>query len=198
MCSSYRRPLSLQSSTLALVALCCLTLLTSASAQQNNSIATVAGGVPISTATQTAIPNPTGIAEDTNGNIYVASQYSYYVYQVNPATGAFQPIAGTGIFGYSGAGDNGPATQAGFSSLAAVAVDKSGNLYVIDGNRIRVINMQSSPIPILGINIPSGYINTVAGAAPDGKGESCAEPDQSSHHFAGVRRWWPSFAGRVL
>ena len=61
--------------------------------------------MPISTATQTAIPNPTGIAEDTNGNIYVASQYSYYVYQVNPATGAFQPIAGTGIFGYSGAGE---------------------------------------------------------------------------------------------
>jgi hypothetical protein len=133
------------------------------SAQQNNTINTVAGGVPYSSvATQTAIPSPTGIAEDASGNIYIASQYSYYIYKVNPSTGALSIVAGTGIFGFGG--DGGPALSASLSSAVAVAVDKTGNVYVLDSNRIRVVNTQSSAIILLGVTIPSGAIATVAGS----------------------------------
>jgi hypothetical protein len=148
----------------AMLALSCCLLFTvpHSSAQQNNTINTVAGGVPNSSvATQTAIPSPTGIAEDASGNIYIASQYSYYIYKVNPSTGALSIVAGTGIFGFGG--DGGPALSASLSSAVGVAVDKTGNVYVLDSNRIRVVNTQSSAIILLGVTIPSGAIATVAG-----------------------------------
>ena len=88
-----------------LLALSCLLLFTAtmSQAQQNNTIGTVAGGAPTNlVATLAAIPNPTGVAEDASGNLYIASQYSYYVYKVNPSTGALSILAGNGFFGFSG------------------------------------------------------------------------------------------------
>jgi hypothetical protein len=118
-------------------------------AQANNTINTVAGGAPTNlTATLAAIPNPTGIAEDASGNLYIASQYSYYVYKVNPSANTLSIFAGTGIFGFSG--DGGPATSATLSAPVAVSVDNSsGKVYIIDNNRIRVVT-------------PDGNINTFA------------------------------------
>jgi trimeric autotransporter adhesin len=125
--------------TVAALALCIACVLP-ASAQQNNTIATVAGGVAINpTATLAAIPNPTGIAEDANGYIYIASAENYSVYQVNPQTNAVVTFAGTGIYGYTG--DGGPATAATLTAPMAVGVNQSnGNVYIVDGNRIRVVS----------------------------------------------------------
>ncbi|MGH9498984.1 MAG: hypothetical protein ACRD3L_07550 [Terriglobales bacterium] len=136
----------------AMLALSCFLLLatTNSGAQQNNTINTVAGGAPTNTvATLAAIPNPTGVAEDAAGNIYVASSFSYYIYKVNPATNALSIFAGSGIFGFSG--DGGPATSATMSAPVAVGVDKaSGKVYILDNNRVRVVTAD-------------GNINTVAG-----------------------------------
>jgi trimeric autotransporter adhesin len=135
---------------LTVLALSCLLLFAANGvAQQNNTINTVAGGAPTnSVATLAAIPNPTGVAEDASGNIYVAAQYSYYVYKINPSTGALSIFAGTGIFGFSG--DGGPATSAALTAPVAVAVDNtSGKVYIVDNNRIRVVT-------------PDGNINTFA------------------------------------
>ena len=160
--SSARRS-QLVSAMLALMALCCVALISSANAQQNNTINTVAGGgVPFTgVALDTFLPNPTGIAEDSKGNVYVAAQYSYYVYEITPKTGAMSIVAGTGIFGFGG--DGGPATSASLSSAVAVGVDKAGNVYIVDGNRIRVVNTQSAAISILQQTIQPGNIQTVAG-----------------------------------
>jgi sugar lactone lactonase YvrE len=134
----------------AILAVSCLLIFTASSgwAQQSNTINTVAGGAPTNTvATLAAIPNPTAVAEDASGNLYIASQYSYYVYKVTPA-GTLSIFAGKGIFGFSG--DGGPATSAVLSAPLAVAVDNiSGKVYIIDGNRIRVVT-------------PDGKINTFA------------------------------------
>jgi len=148
----------------ATVALCCFALLSQVNAQTNNTIQTVAGQAPYSTnPTLTSIPNPTGIAEDASGNIYVASQYSYYLYKVNPGTNTLSVVAGTGIFGFGA--DNEAATSSTLDSAVAVALDTSGNVYILDGNRIRVVNTQpSATIVVLGVSIPAGYINTVAGS----------------------------------
>jgi hypothetical protein len=121
------------------LALSLLLLIASISrAQQNNTIATVAGGVPPNAnATLATIPNPTGIAEDTSGNFYIAAQYGYYVYKVSPS-GALSIFAGIGIYGYTG--DGGPATSAALSAPVSVAVDNvSGKVYIIDNNRVRVV-----------------------------------------------------------
>jgi len=134
-----------------ILALSCLLLFTAtmSQAQQNNTIGTVAGGAPTNlVATLAAIPNPTGVAEDASGNLYIASQYSYYVYKVNPSTGALSIFAGNGFFGFSG--DGGPATSATLSAPIAVGVDNNtGKVYIIDNNRIRVVT-------------PDGKINTFA------------------------------------
>jgi len=160
----------------ALLALgCCLLLAASdSSAQANNTIGTVAGPPPFTTNALLAdLPNPTGIAEDASGNIYIASQYSYYVYKLNPTTGTLSVIAGTGIFGF---GKDGVATNSALSSAVAVAVDKSANVYIMDGNRIRVVNTQpSANITVLGVLISPGNIATVAGQVP-----SCQNPTQVS------------------
>ena len=170
-----RKPgLKIPRSFYAMLTLSCWLLFTASFSRAQNDINTVAGQAPYNaTATLTAIPNPTGIAEDASGNIYIASQYSYYVYKVNPTTGTLAPIAGTGIFGV--AGDNGPALSATLSSAVAVAVDKSGNVYILDGNRIRVVNTQpSAPIIVLGVTIPAGDIATVAGSR-----QACQNPTQA-------------------
>jgi len=147
----------------AMLTLGCWLLFTASNSGAQNDINTVAGQAPYNTtALLTAIPGPSGVAEDASGNIYIASQYSYYVYKVNPTTGTLVPIAGTGIFGVGG--DNGPALSATLSSAVAVAADKSGNVYILDGNRIRVVNTQSGTITVLGVSIPAGDIATVAGS----------------------------------
>jgi hypothetical protein len=145
------RKLRLFSMILATLTLCCVALLSPSQtwAQQNNTIATVAGGVaPNATATSADIAGPNSAAEDANGNIYIASPSSYYVFKVNPATNTLSVVAGTGIAGFSG--DGGPATLATLLSPAAVAVDKTGNVYIADLNRIREVTTD-------------GKINTIAG-----------------------------------
>jgi streptogramin lyase len=152
----------------ATLALCCVLVFAAANsgAQQNNTINTVAGGVPFnSVALQTAIPNPTGIAEDANGNIYIASQYSYYIYKLN--AGTLSAFAGTGIFGFGA--DGVPATSSPLASAVAVATDKPGNVYIIDGDRLRLVNTQSTAITVLGVTIQPGNIATIA----DTNGKNC-------------------------
>ncbi|HXM22682.1 MAG TPA: choice-of-anchor D domain-containing protein [Terriglobales bacterium] len=137
---------------LATLTLCCLALLSPSQtwAQQNNTIATVAGGaLPNATATSADIAGPSSAVEDANGNIYIASPSSYYVFKVNPATNTLSVFAGTGIQGFKG--DGAAAIKATLMGPAALAIDsKSGNIYIVDLNRIRVIT-------------PDGNINTIAG-----------------------------------
>jgi hypothetical protein len=60
------------------------------------------------------------------------------IYRIRQPVESLTPIAG-GKFGYEG--DNGPATEAAFSSPSAVAIDGANNLYIVDSgnNAVRVI-----------------------------------------------------------
>jgi sugar lactone lactonase YvrE len=112
-------------------------------------------------ATSVSIGNPTGVAVDNNGNLYIAGPS--IVFKVDPS-GMLTRIAGNGHNGFSG--DGGPATDAllGFPRASAndpidfwdvvgsLAIDSSGNVYIADffNNRIRRITSD-------------GTISTVAG-----------------------------------
>jgi hypothetical protein len=62
-------------------------------------------------------------------------------------------------------GDGGPATSAQMWNPEGMALDSQGNLYIADSanNVIRVVNMQSTAITILGVTIQPGDIETVIG-----------------------------------
>ena len=108
-------------------------------------------------ATSAGIGNPTGLALDSAGNLYIASNGGDRVLEVTP-NGSTSIVAGrTG--GVSG--DGGPATDAGLSAYG-VAVDGAGNLYIADraNNRIRAVlnspaSLNASPIS-LSFTAPSG------------------------------------------
>jgi uncharacterized protein GlcG (DUF336 family)/sugar lactone lactonase YvrE len=72
--------------------------------------------------------NPTGLAIDGLGNLYVADTGNSLIRHVTPA-GVVTTLAGLpGVAGYQ----NGTLTSAWFNQPRAVALDASGNLYVAD------------------------------------------------------------------
>ncbi|MCW3121812.1 MAG: hypothetical protein JWQ38_1304 [Flavipsychrobacter sp.] len=108
----------------------------------------------------TTLINPSGMAIDISGNIYIADKNKSVVIKVTPS-GIVTNIAGTGVAGFSG--DGGPATNATFRGPMGVAIDASGNIYVADmvNERVRKID-------------PTGIITTIAGSStmPDWGGYS--------------------------
>ncbi len=93
---------------------------------------------------------PTGLAADTNGNLYIADTQNHRVRMLN-AAGVLTTLAGTGTAGFSG--DGGAAAAAELNDPSAVAVDANGSVYIADSgnNRVRVVT-------------PDGNIATIAGA----------------------------------
>ena len=81
---------------------------------------------------------PSGVATDTNGNVYVADTGNHCVRRI-AADGTITTVAGTGERGFGG--DGGPAAEAQLNAPSGVATDASGNVYVADtsNNRVRVV-----------------------------------------------------------
>jgi hypothetical protein len=104
-------------------------------------------------ATSAQLLNPTGVAVDTAGNLFIAS-FNNRVRKVTPA-GGISTVAGNGIAGSGG--DGGPATSAQLNAPSGVAVDTAGNLFIADSGNSRVRKVTSS-----------GVISTVAGNGTQG------------------------------
>ena len=105
-------------------------------------------------ATEATLAAPTAITVDAAGNVYIGEREGKRIRRVDPS-GIISTIAGTGEQG--SAGDGGPATQAQFTDIRALAVDGAGNLYVVDGgaNVVRKID-------------PGGTITAFAGTGVAG------------------------------
>lgn len=104
-------------------------------------------------ATEAQLFEPTGVAIDTAGNLYIADYGNYVVRKVD-ATGIITTFAGDYNATVYPSGDNGPATAAGFYSPYGVTVDSIGNVYITDNgaHNVRKVNT-------------SGIITTIAGSA---------------------------------
>jgi len=106
------------------------------------------GGLAVSA----LLSNPTDVAVDASGNLFIADGV---IRKVSAANGIITTVAGggTGVF----SGDGGPATSASLGACS-VTVDASGNLFIADefNNRIRKVSAAS------------GIITTVAGSGAVG------------------------------
>jgi sugar lactone lactonase YvrE len=100
-------------------------------------------------ATSASLGDPSGVAVDGSGNLFIADTNNNRIRKV--AAGVITTVAGNGAQGSSG--DGGPATIASFHGVYGVAVDGSGNLFIADrwNNRIRRVDAST------------GNITTVAG-----------------------------------
>lgn len=88
----------------------------------------------------TAAPlDPSAIAADTHGNIFVVNGNSV-VRKIDLTTGIITRVAGNNTVGSSG--DGGAATAASFNYIADIALDTAGNMYIADMNNnvIRKVN----------------------------------------------------------
>ena len=94
---------------------------------------------------------PTGIAVDTNGNLYVADEFNDTIRKITPVGTNWVVSTLAGQVGIASLTD-GLGTNALFSTPAGVAVDGAGNVYVADtaNDVIRQINS-------------FGFVSTIAG-----------------------------------
>jgi uncharacterized repeat protein (TIGR03803 family) len=149
----------------------------------NGIITTVAGGgsnYPGNgvAATNAELSNPSAVAVDTTGNLFIADTDYYRIREVD-TNGIITTVAGGG-YGYSG--DGGAATNAEMSTPYAVAVDTTGNLFIADtlNHLIREVDT-------------NGIITTVAGNAVFGpfsgggySGDGSAATNAELNHPYGV------------
>ncbi len=127
-------------------------------------------------ATAAILNNPSGIAIDKTGNLFIADCYNNRIRKID-TSGIISTIAGNGSFGFSG--DGGPATSAKLYLPISVATDSAGNLYIADkGNHsIRKINS-------------SGIITTIAGTGTLGyTGDGGPATAAKFHDPAWVATW---------
>jgi len=101
--------------------------------------------------TGASFDNPTGIAADGNGNLFVTDSGSDVIREITIATGRVSTYAGfVNQFGAT----NGTGTAARFATPEAVAVDSSGNVYVADSGGFLVRKIA-----------PGAVVTTLAGTS---------------------------------
>jgi trimeric autotransporter adhesin len=92
--------------------------------------------------------DPTAVAVDKAGNVFIADYNNCRIRKVNATTGIITTVAGSGYCGYNG---DGLGTSVGVGYPQGVAVDANDNLFISDYYyRIRWVS-------------PSGFVTTIAG-----------------------------------
>ena len=119
-------------------------------------VTTLAGSGVLGSANGTALNaqfgQPTGVAVDSSGNIYVADNYNNLIRKITSG-GVVTTLAGSGFPGPA----NGTGTNAQFNSPNGIAVDSSGNIYVADSSSNMIRKITSG-----------GVVTTLAGSGTFG------------------------------
>ena len=134
------------------------------------------------------LTGPTGVAVDSNGNVYFAEGSigsgsgrnlgDFKIWKVTP-DGIISTAAGNGLNSFSG--DNGTAARAQVNGPAGLALDAAGNLYFADtaNNRVRKISPDGSIVTVAGIGTAAfaGDFGPAASAALNAPMGVALDPD---------------------
>jgi len=123
-------------------------------------------------ATSAVLINPTDVAKDAVGNLFIADSGNGRIRKVD-VNGVITTVAGNGNAGWSG--DGGMATNAEISAPCAVAVDASGNLFIADSSYGLIRKVDTSSI-----------ITTVAGCGNGYSGDGGAATNARMSGVSGV------------
>ncbi len=104
-------------------------------------------------ATAASMRNPSGVAVDVSGNVYIADFYDCRVRKVS--SGIITTFAGTGSCSFSG--DAGPATSATLYWPDGITVSVGGDVYIADRGNCRVRRVSAGTIDTVAGNGFCGY-----------------------------------------
>ena len=126
-------------------------------------------------ATSAQLDNPTGVAVDAAGDLFIADSSNNKVRRVDATTGMITTVAGNGTAG--SAGDGGPATGAQLNAPHSVALDAAGNLLIVDTGNASVRRVDATTGMITAV---AGVTGRQGGATGDGG------PATSAHFFTPI------------
>jgi DNA-binding beta-propeller fold protein YncE len=110
-----------------------------------------------SPATRARLDQPSGVAVDAEGNLYIADSANNVIRRVS-TSGVITTVAGTGSAGYSG--DGGAATGAELHTPEGIAINQAGDLFIADtfNNAVRLVEPDDDiyTIASTGLNTPEG------------------------------------------
>ena len=140
-------------------------------------------------ATEAQLHNPTDVAADGAGNLFIADRLNNRIRKVD-SSGTITTVAGGG----GALRDGGPAVQAQLRGLNGVATDATGNLYITDSSNHRIRKVDSAgtitkfagggEITFSGDGSPAlqAQLRSPNGAAADGAGNLFIA-DQGNHRI---------------
>jgi len=130
-------------------------------------------------AVDAALSDPSGVAIDGAGNLYIADTTNNVIRKITAATGIISTVAGNGVPGYGGDGLAATSSTVELNGPLGITVDASGNLYIADTANERIRRVDAA----------TGIIATVAGngaASPSGNGEGTFSGDGKPAIDAGL------------
>ena len=130
-------------------------------------------------ATSAKLDNPSGLALDAAGDLFIGDAYNNEVREVAASshTQWGQSMTADDIYDIAGgtaghAGDGGAATSADLSSPGGVAFDPAGDLYIADQSNSRVQEVPDSTGTQWGQSMTADDMYTVAGSSSGTSGDS--------------------------
>jgi trimeric autotransporter adhesin len=121
--------------------------------------------------------NPSGLAMNANGDLFIAEAVKNRIRRVDGTTGIISTIAGNGVFGFSG--DDGPAVEARLATPVGVAL--GNGIFIADsGNhRVRRVILNQPPVADAG---PDHTL--IVGESATFDGSSSSDPDGTIDRYA--------------
>jgi len=135
------------------IVLACLCL--SVTVQATDILQTIAGGGSLELykplEANLSLGGRQGLAVSALGELYISDTGHHQVLKIDPTSGRIVVVAGNGTAAFFG--DGTPAASAGLNSPGGLALDSSGNLFIVDGGNFCIRRVDAL----------TGIISTVAG-----------------------------------